>query len=55
MLLKNLELFERILYLVKSMLRERDFDLFEVAKAKTLERLQAEQVKMNPTDVKMNH
>ena len=41
MLLKNLELFERILYQVKSMLRERNFDLFEDAKARTLERLDA--------------
>ena len=55
MLLKNLELFERILFTVKSMLREQDFDLFEVAKGKTLERLHAQQVKMNPKDVKINH
>ena len=54
MLLKNLELFERILYQVKSMLRERNFDLFEDAKARTLERLDAQQAKMNPKDIKIN-
>ena len=40
MLLKNLELFENSLYCVKAMLRERDFDYFEDAKARTLERLE---------------
>ena len=38
--LKSLELFENSLYSVKAMLREIDFDYFEDAKARALERLE---------------
>ena len=37
--LKNLELFENSLYSIKAMLREIDYDYFEDAKARALERL----------------
>ena len=38
--LKNLELLEISLYSVKAMLREIDYDYFEDAKARALERLE---------------
>ena len=38
--LKSLELFENSLYSVKAMLREIDFDYFEDAMARALERLE---------------
>ena len=46
--LKNLELLEISLYSVKAMLREIDYDYFEDAKARALERLEIQQAKMNP-------
>lgn len=50
MLMRNLELFENILYQVKAMLREPNFNNFEQAKRITLERLEIQQAKMNPRD-----
>jgi hypothetical protein len=50
MLLRNLELFENILYQVKAMLREQDLNKFELAKRRALERLEIQQAKMNPRD-----
>lgn len=40
MLLRNLELFEDILYQVKALLRQPDYHNFEQAKKATLERLE---------------
>ena len=51
MMIENLEQLEQSLYQVKAMLKEPDHDIFDVVKARALEKVKLEQAKMNPKKV----
>ena len=48
MLVDNLELLEKTVYIIKALLKEPDFDKFEEVKEKIHQSVKADQLKFNP-------
>ena len=48
MMIENLELLEKVIYQIKAMLKEPDFNLFKDVKDAAILRIRASQLEMNP-------